>query len=73
MLTSKERSLFSTIIPDTLSQNDTETVNLLFKHALKERYRKRWDFIIRNKNKIYRIDYQFFFKTLMDPELIYGR
>lgn len=46
-------------------------INTAFKQALKDRYRKRWEFIVTKKNEIMPIDLQFFFNTNVLPEYIY--
>lgn len=70
MLTCTERSELSKQL-NSYSNSGPDTVNSFFKHALKERYHKRWDFLVKNKEQIYRIDYQFFFKNLVSPNLVY--
>lgn len=67
MLTKKERALFSV---DSFS--DPSLVNQIFKQALKERYNKQWSFIRDNQERIYDIDYQWFFKNCIDPQIVYS-
>ena len=47
-------------------------VNALFKKALKERYKKRWDFVLNNSKLILPIDLQFFYNTQISPSTIYS-
>jgi hypothetical protein len=51
---------------------ETNTINIRFKKALKERYRKRWEFIVLNQGEILPVDLQFFFKTNILPHYIYS-
>lgn len=46
-------------------------INKQFKIILKERYKKRWGFIVRNQNDIFPIDIQFFFRNNILPEHVY--
>ncbi|HRI33380.1 MAG TPA: sce7726 family protein [Saprospiraceae bacterium] len=54
-----------------LEYYDTDAINTIFKCTLKERYKKRWDFIKKNKANILPIDLQFFFNTNIQPNYIY--
>jgi hypothetical protein len=47
-------------------------INNTFKELLKNRYRNRWDFLIRHKESILPIDVQFFFNTNIEPAIIYN-
>ena len=47
-------------------------INATFKLLLKDRYRNRWDFLIRHKDSILPIDIQFFFNTNIEPAIIYN-
>jgi len=49
-----------------------DKINDLFKLALKDRYRTRWDFIVENSDDIMPIDLQFFFNKTIKPVFIYG-
>lgn len=49
-----------------------ERINFVFKQALKNKYSKQWDFLIKNKDIIYDIDYQWFFKNQIEPSIIYN-
>ncbi|WP_286841918.1 MULTISPECIES: sce7726 family protein [Sphingobacterium] len=57
---------------DILKKLDNIEINKIFKLALKERYKTRWDFIVKNSADILPIDLQFFFKTNVEPALIYN-
>ena len=57
---------------DILISNNTTTINDLFKLALKERYRSRWEFIVEHRNDILPIDIQFFFNKNIKPAHIYS-
>lgn len=63
------RSDMLTYIYDTYS---TTEINKKFKQMLKSRYSKQWSFIIENHDKIYEIDYQWFYKSQIAPEIIYN-
>ncbi|MBR5614123.1 MAG: sce7726 family protein [Clostridia bacterium] len=47
-------------------------VNFVFKQTLKEKYSKQWNFLISNKDSIFDIDYQWFFKNQIEPSVIYN-
>jgi len=47
-------------------------INKTFKLMLKKRYKKRWEFLIKNKENILPIDYQFFFNSNINPNDIYN-
>lgn len=46
-------------------------INSMFKSTLKERYITQWTFLKENLNNIYEIDYQWFFKNNINPNIIY--
>lgn len=46
-------------------------INTLFKKSLKKRYQSQWDFLRSNHDDILEIDYQWFFKNTVKPEIIY--
>lgn len=48
-----------------------EDINRIFKFCLKERYQKQWNFLASNKEHIMEIDYQWFFKNQISPEIVY--
>jgi hypothetical protein len=47
-------------------------INEIFKEAIKSRYQNQWDFLRNNKTQILEIDYQWFFKNTINPDLIYS-
>lgn len=59
------------IIDYILERYSSKTINDNFKLILKERYKKRWDFLKYNHENIYEIDYQWFFKNQISPDKIY--
>ena len=54
-----------------LSHVSNIRINKVFKICLKERYREKWAFLVENRNSIYSIDYQWFYKYNFDPTIIY--
>ncbi len=52
-------------------QYDADETNQRFKMALKQRYSKRWNFIVCNKDAILPLDIQFFFNHNISPSCIY--
>ena len=48
-------------------------VNEAFKAMLKERYRKKWQYLKANHASILPVDYQYFFQHNLAPSLIYGK
>jgi len=59
-------------IEDILQSNNPATINDLFKVALKDRYRSRWQFIVEHSVDILPIDIQFFFNMNIKPIHIYS-
>ncbi|QAT41971.1 sce7726 family protein [Aminipila luticellarii] len=55
-----------------LQHYSNKKINLIFKTIMKDRYREQWEFLRNNKDNIYEIDYQWFFKNAINPSLIYG-
>lgn len=54
-----------------LQHDSPATINKLFKQCMKNKYEQRWRFIYQNHSSILDLDYQWFFKNKIDPELIY--
>lgn len=54
-----------------LKKCNERKINSMFKHAIKERYSKQWEFICQNFNDILPIDIQSFFHSPIDPKLLY--
>ena len=48
-----------------------DAINQRFKKVLKDRYRDRWEFIIKHQSSILPIDFQFFFNSNIAPDHIY--
>lgn len=59
------------MINQILSRYSPEKINLVFKNIIKLRYKNQWEFLKENQERIYEIDYQWFFKNKVNPELIY--
>jgi len=55
-----------------LQQYSATRINEIFKQVIKNRYQTQWDFLKNNKSQILEIDYQWFFKNTINPDLIYG-
>lgn len=74
LLSKKELAKYyeSTDMSVILDNVATDKINDLFKLALKDRYRTRWDFIVENSDDILPVDLQFFFNKLIKPACIYG-
>lgn len=62
----------STDTSDILERFEPAAINDLFKLALKDRYRIRWNFIVENADDILPIDLQFFFNKTIKPDYIYS-
>ena len=68
--------------PSYMSRNDMidylvtnkshDEINDLFKQVLKLRYKKQWIFLKNNHKNILEIDYQWFYKNTVNPDLIYN-
>lgn len=57
---------------DIIANNYTpKYINSKFKQIIKSKYYKKWNFLKENSSQIYEIDYQWFFKNNISPELIY--
>lgn len=59
-------------ISNILINYNSEAINKQFKYILKSRYKDKWNFLRENHDEIYEIDYQWFFKNMLPPKLIYG-
>lgn len=67
VLTSREKEYYA------LSENSNiDDINKCLKHALKKRYKDKWSFLSENSNQIFEIDYQWFYKNCINPEVIYS-
>jgi len=47
-------------------------INSVFKNCMKLKYQKQWEFLKDNHQRIFEIDYQWFFKNTIDPSIIYS-
>ncbi|EGT4143777.1 sce7726 family protein [Clostridium perfringens] len=65
-LSSKEQ-----MIELILNNYTLKYINYKFKKVVKEKYKEKWEFLKQNNNQIYEIDYQWFFKNNISPQLIY--
>jgi hypothetical protein len=55
-----------------LQEYSSSKINKIFKQVIKARYQNQWDFLKGNKLQIFEIDYQWFFKNTINPNLIYS-
>lgn len=60
------------LITNILQCKSNYEINNIFKQILKSRYEKQWTFLKNNKLKILEIDYQWFYKNSVNPDLIYN-
>ncbi|MDH7462597.1 sce7726 family protein [Chitinophagaceae bacterium 26-R-25] len=58
-------------VTQVLKQYSSMVINERFKAALKMKYSLRWNFLLNNVDLILPVDLQFFFKTNVNPNLIY--
>lgn len=61
------------LINKILSEYNKEYINKTFKENFKNKYKKNWDFFTNNHLDILEIDYQWFFKNNINPNLIYKK
>ncbi|SFM28537.1 hypothetical protein SAMN04487943_11221 [Gracilibacillus orientalis] len=54
-----------------INSNTNKEINKIFKLCLKNKYLKKWEFLLENKSDILEIDYQWFYKNLLSPEIVY--
>lgn len=60
------------MIENILNENTPDDINLKFKQIIKLRYHQQWNFLETNHSNILEIDYQWFFKNMINPKLIYN-
>ena len=60
------------LISFTKMYYDAETINHIFKKIIKKSFEKQWNFLKKNHDSIYEIDYQWFYKNQIEPSRIYG-
>ncbi len=63
-----DRSEMHNIILNKFTKNQ---INASFKLCLKQKYNSEWGFLTENRTHIQDIDYQWFFKYNINPELVY--
>ena len=61
----------SDLIDQIILRYSPKTINSTFKNSIKDRYCKQWNFLSTYHDSILEIDYQWFFKNLIDPDIIY--
>lgn len=61
------------IINNILMKYNNDYINTAFKENFKMKYKKNWNFLSSNYSNILEIDYQWFFKNNIDPNLIYKK
>lgn len=71
MIVNKKATCKYEIINYIIKSKKSSEINLIFKTCLKEKYKNQWNFLEAKKNNIYEIDYQWFFKNNLDPQIIY--
>jgi hypothetical protein len=59
------------MINDIISRYTENEINKIFKSCLKYKYYSKWNFLVKNSTDILEIDYQWFFKTQLSPEIVY--
>lgn len=59
------------MIETIINFNTDNHINKVFKSILKNKYKDRWNFLLENKSDILEIDYQWFYKNQMSPEIVY--
>jgi hypothetical protein len=55
-----------------IQEYSSSRINHIFKQVIKARYQDQWDFLKNNRSQIFEIDYQWFFKNTINPNLIYN-
>lgn len=63
----EKKTMISAITDNYSSKN----INTIFKEHLKEKYQDNWQFLLDNRNDILEIDYQWFFKNQIPPQIVY--
>lgn len=59
------------IITEILNHYTQPQINRIFKQILKSRYHEQWQFLQKHCSDILEIDYQWFYKNTIEPQLIY--
>lgn len=60
-----------TMINTVIDKYSPSYINSIFKKTIKQRYKPQWEFLKENHDNIYEIDYQWFFKNNISPNIIY--
>ncbi|MBC1578305.1 sce7726 family protein [Listeria seeligeri] len=63
----EKRMMFNWIV----EHHSDKQINTIFKCQLKDKYSQQWHFLLNNKENILEIDYQWFFKNQINPEIVY--
>lgn len=61
------------IIEELLQKRNPDDINRFFKRYLKEKYTFQWQFLKQHIDDILEIDYQWFFKNPINPDIIYQK
>jgi len=64
-------SVKKNIIINILDNYTSKYINSIFKKCLKDKYSRKWNFLITHYSEILEIDYQWFFKHEINPSIIY--
>lgn len=59
------------LISGVLERYSGKRINSLFRLAVKERYRDRWNYLKTHIDEIYSIDYEWFFSNNVEPSIMY--
>ncbi|UUV27094.1 MULTISPECIES: sce7726 family protein [Lysinibacillus] len=80
ILTKRELSTYFTcpylenkddMIERILNTVDNEEINKNFKICLKNKFQSKWEYLVEHSSDILEIDYQWFFKNNITPEIVY--
>lgn len=59
------------IVATCLSRYSEAQINRVFKNYLKQRYCSNWHHLKQNSAVVYEIDYEWFYRNELDPEIVY--
>ncbi|WP_345808905.1 sce7726 family protein [Bacillus safensis] len=54
-----------------INKKSHNEINKIFKFCLRNKYYRKWNFLLENRADILEIDYQWFFKNTVSPEVVY--
>jgi len=54
-----------------ISKKSTKDINKIFKRCLRDKFYEKWNFLVENNSDILEIDYQWFYKNNISPEIVY--